>query len=218
MPTLSLLAAAPSTPEALAVVCAYLLGAVPFGLLFASMKGVDLRAFGSGNIGATNTVRALGKGWGYTAFFLDLGKGWFPAFVLAPWLAASPDRVLALQVVCGAAATLGHCFPVYLRFKGGKGVATGCGAMVAIDPVIFLVAGVIWLIALFTSRYVGLASILMGISFPISAAVRREPGGSWWLVIGAILLTLLILVRHRTNIARMIAGTEPKSGRLKSES
>ena len=213
----ALLADALTAPAGVAIVVAYLLGSVPFGLLFAKFKGVDLRTVGSGNIGATNTVRAIGKVWGGAAFLLDLGKGWFPAFVLAPLL-AEPERVLVLQVACGAAATIGHCFPVYLRFRGGKGVATGCGAIIAIDPVVFLVAGAVWLVVLFTTRYVGLASLLMGVTFPIAAAFRRVPDGSWALVIGAIWLALLILVRHRTNIARMIAGTEPRSGGPKSKS
>ena len=217
MPTLSLLVDAPALSKWMAILLAYLLGAIPFGLLLANMKGVDLRRIGSGNIGATNTVRALGKGWGGLSFLLDVGKGWFPAFVLAPWLAEGLGT-LPLQVACGAAATLGHCFPVYLRFKGGKGVATGCGAFIAIDPIIFLLAGVVWLVTLFTTRFVGLSSILMGVTFPLTAAWRREPGSSWARVIGGILLTLLILVRHRTNIARMVAGTEPKSGASKPNS
>jgi len=197
-------------PIGAALAAAYLLGALPFGFLFARMKGVDLRAVGSGNIGATNTMRALGRGWGLTAFFLDFAKGWLPVAAIAPAVALGELDLRALQVMCGTAAVLGHCFPVYLGFRGGKGVATGCGAIVGLDPVMFLGAGLVWIAVMLTLRYVGLASILMGAAFPVLAWWRHPEDDAT--LVGASLLTLLIVVRHRANIKRMLAGTEPRPG------
>ncbi|MCK6445530.1 MAG: glycerol-3-phosphate 1-O-acyltransferase PlsY [Planctomycetes bacterium] len=207
---------APHGLQWVAVLASYLLGAIPFGLVVARFKGIDLRTVGSGNIGATNAMRALGKPLGILVFLLDVAKGAVP--VLAGWLPFStefeiaPEAKLSLQLCCGTAAVLGHCFPLYLRFKGGKGVATGCGALIALDPLIFVAGGLVWLACFYGLRYVGLASIAMGLAFPLVAFWLGHPGQ---LVVAASLLTLLILVRHRSNIARMIAGTEPKAGAKK---
>ena len=203
-------------PLLLAVLASYLLGSVPFGLLLTRvLKGEDLRQLGSGNIGATNTMRALGRGWGLVSFALDCAKGWAPVVVIAPALVGGEVDSQA-RVLCGAAAVLGHCFPLYLRLKGGKGVATACGAIVAVDYRIVLSAGVIWVITLKTTRYVGLASILMGLGFPMAA---------WWfypddtpLLVGCGLLALLVVVRHRQNISRMLQGTEPRAGQAPKDS
>jgi glycerol-3-phosphate acyltransferase PlsY len=207
----------PGGLEWAAPVAAYLLGSIPFGLVLVRMfKGIDLRSVGSGNIGATNARRAGGKPIGYAVFALDVLKGFAPAFWLAPALAAGPERVLSLQVICGALAVLGHCFPLYLMFKGGKAVSTGCGALLALDPLSVLIGGVVWLIALYGLRYTGLASILMGLAFPIAVVARgAAPDGP--VAVGAMLLALLIVVRHRSNIRRMLAGTEPKIGADKSQ-
>jgi len=175
-------------------------------------KGQDLRKFGSGNIGATNAMRAAGKPIGVLSCVLDWGKGWLPVAVLAPRLASGTADVLDLQVYCGAAAVLGHCFPVYLGFRGGKGVATGTGALAGLDPVLLLIGFGVWVVVLFTTRYVGLASIALGFAFPVAAWWRSGPGEGPEILIGSSLLTLLILVRHRSNMARMLAGTEPKIG------
>jgi len=196
----------------LAILASYLLGSIPFGLVMARLvKGVDLREVGSGNIGATNAMRVLGKPLGLVAFMLDFGKGLVPTHVLAlhaapldattPWLAAA---------LCGTAAVIGHCFPVYLRFKGGKGVATGCGAIVGVDPMIFVYSGLVWVLCLVTTRYVGLASIAMGLAFPVVAATRMEDAAAF--VFACTLLSLLVVIRHRANIKRMVAGTEPRIG------
>lgn len=202
---------ASSLPLWAALLIAYLLGALPFGLLIARwIKGIDLREVGSGNIGATNTMRALGRGWGLSAFVLDFLKGWFPTMILAP-LASEASGLPLAQAACGTAAVLGHCFPIYLGFKGGKGVATGCGAIVGIDPMVFLGAALVWVATMILTRYVSLASILMGAAFPVLFA-WLHPGDVEYLV-GASLLTVLIVVRHRENIARLRAGTEPRTGR-----
>jgi glycerol-3-phosphate acyltransferase PlsY len=204
----------PSGPAWVALGLSYLLGAVPFGLVAARLRGVDLRRAGSGNIGATNAGRVLGRPVGLAVFVLDLLKGWFPAFVLAPWAAGEGGDPLRLQVACAALAVLGHVFPVWLGFRGGKGVATASGALIAIDPIVFLVGGAAWLVVLGLTRYVGLSSICMGLAF-VAAAWWRAPGGAPDLAVGTGLLAVLILVRHRSNIRRMLSGTEPKVGRPK---
>ena len=202
-------------PLLLAVLVSYLLGSVPFGLLLTRvLKGDDLRQLGSGNIGATNTMRALGRGWGLVSFGLDCVKGWAPVYVIAPALVVAGDSQPA--VMCGAAAVLGHCFPVFLGFKGGKGVATACGAIAAIDPFVVLSAGLIWVFTIRLTRYVGLASILMGIGFPVAAWLL--PSNDTPLLVGCTLLALLVLVRHRQNISRMLQGTEPRAGQGSNES
>ena len=192
---------------------AYLLGSIPFGLLLVRLvKGTDVRSFGSGNIGATNAMRAGGKPVGFAVFALDVLKGFAPVFWIAPALALSAEHTLSLQVQSGAMAVLGHCFPLYLRFRGGKAVSTGCGALLALDWRIALIGGVVWVLALFGLRYTGLASILMGLTFPIAAFLLGAPP-TGPLVVGASLLALLIIVRHRSNIQRMMAGAEPKIGK-----
>lgn len=196
------------------VVLAYLLGSVPFGLVIAKwIKGIDLRTFGSGNIGATNAMRALGRGWGYVVFALDFLKGFGPVLACI-WLISNPEHRLMAQVLVGTASVLGHCYSIYLRFGGGKGVATGCGAIVAIAPVVFLWGGIVWLITRGLTGWSGLASILMGCTFPIAVWIDDGPKP---LLVGAFLLCCLILVRHRSNIRRMLNGTEPRAGEKHAE-
>jgi glycerol-3-phosphate acyltransferase PlsY len=194
-------------PIAAAVALSYLLGSVPWGLVLVRLiKGIDLRSVGSGNIGATNAMRAGGKPLGLAVFALDFLKGWAAIAVLAAHVAAAAPHSW-VAVACGAAAVLGHCFPIWLRFRGGKGVATGCGALVAVDPWIWVLGGGVWLIALGATRMVSLASIVMGLAFVAAAWHRTHeeaPTG------GAALLAVLILIRHRSNMSRIVAGTEPK--------
>ncbi len=202
----------------LALLASYLLGAVPFGLVLARVvKGIDLRTVGSGNIGATNAMRALGKPLGSAAFLLDFAKGAVPVVLFAPWMGPSPASLfgpagppLLSAVLCGAAAVLGHCFPVYLGFRGGKGVATACGAIVAIDWPVFVIAGLVWLAFAFTLRYVSLASLAMGVTFPIVAFARKPDAPAF--IAGCAALSALIIVRHRDNVARLLDGTEPRIG------
>ena len=193
----------------------YLLGSIPFGYVLARwVKGVDVRRVGSGNIGATNTARAMGRAWGGIVGLLDALKGFVPAFVL-PRLALAPGEArMTLALLAGLAAILGHCFPVWLSFKGGKGVATACGVILGVDPVVFAAGGIVWLLTLFTTRFVGLSSLLMTAAFPVAA---------WWFhrdapIFAALsaLIFLLILVRHRANLVRMVAGTEPRFGARKA--
>jgi glycerol-3-phosphate acyltransferase PlsY len=207
-----------TVPLALALLASYLLGAVPFAwVLTRACTGKDLRREGSGNIGATNAMRVAGRPIGLIAFLLDAAKGWVPVVWLGPWAAGqAPSGVAPVwaAVACGAAAVLGHCFPVTLRFRGGKGVATGCGALIGLDWRLFAIGGGVWLAVLFTTRYVGLASILMGVAFPVAAAALLGPAHPAFLA--SVLLLCLILLRHRSNMARMLAGTEPKAFQSRS--
>jgi glycerol-3-phosphate acyltransferase PlsY len=200
----------------LGISAAYLLGAIPFGLVLGYLVGgLDIRKQGSGNIGATNLGRALGRPWAIAAFALDCAKGWAPATFFPRW--APDEPFFGLRVACGCAAVCGHIWPVYLRFRGGKGVATLCGAVIAVDPLVFLGGGAVWLAVLFGTRYVGLASMLMGLSFPLLAAWRLAGEPQVRVVVGGLaLLSALVFIRHRANIGRMWAGTEPKAGRKRA--
>jgi len=207
--------------EWLGLLVAYLLGAIPFGLALGFLvRGVDVRETGSGNIGATNVGRALGRPWAIAAFVLDCAKGWVPAYLFPLWLhglslyGSAEGSSYSLRMLYGCAAVAGHVWPIYLRFQGGKGVATLCGAVVAVDPVLFLGGGVVWLATLIATRYVGLSSMMMGLSFPFLAAWRlRGQAHASEVVWGTAMLSALVFVRHRANIGRMLAGTEPKAGR-----
>jgi glycerol-3-phosphate acyltransferase PlsY len=194
-----------------AIACAYLVGAIPFGLLLVRLtKGIDVRSVGSGNIGATNAMRAGGRGLGLVVFALDFLKGWTAAAFVPLWVGSAGGSELdVLRVACGVAAVVGHCFPIYLRFKGGKGVATTCGAVVALDPVVFLWGGAAWIAVVALTRFVGLASMAMVATFLAAAWILRG-GQRPELALGAGLLLALILYRHRSNISRMLAGTEPR--------
>ncbi|MHC5138276.1 MAG: glycerol-3-phosphate 1-O-acyltransferase PlsY [Planctomycetota bacterium] len=213
------------TPFILLIGFAYLLGAVPFGFLIAKAHGKDLRTIGSGNIGATNTVRALGKKWGIFCFVLDVLKGLIP-MLLVPMLGAVGAKTagpgeLTLWLTVGCTAVLGHIFPIYLKFKGGKGVATSLGIVLGLFP-FYTLCGVgafaIWLITLLIWRYVSLSSILAAIFFPVLLSIFILLIDSWklsqlWpLVLAAVLMALLIVVRHRTNIRRLLDGSETKIG------
>lgn len=192
----------------------YLLGGVPFGLLAGKLlKGIDLREHGSGNIGATNAVRVLGKSVGIPVFVLDVLKGLAPALVFSKLLASAggagePEPVL--RVLYGACAILGHTAPVYLRFKGGKAVATSAGVFLALAWLPTLIAFASWVILFLTTRYVSVASITAAVVLPVSLVILRrgELGEDPWLFTFAFLIGALVIVRHRSNLRRLLAGTE----------
>jgi glycerol-3-phosphate acyltransferase PlsY len=200
------------------LIASYLLGAVPFGLLIAGAHGIDIRKVGSGNIGATNLSRALGKKWAYLCFVLDLAKGLLPT-VAAGFLLNDIQGATGLwaRIAVGCAAVVGHIFPVYLRFKGGKGVATSFGVAIGLWPYYTLCAGVVllvWVIFLLIWRYVSLASLAASVAFPIVLVVAIalipdwEMAKLWPLLIVAIFIPVLVFIRHRENISRLLAGTE----------
>ncbi|MCD6395612.1 MAG: glycerol-3-phosphate 1-O-acyltransferase PlsY [Planctomycetes bacterium] len=201
------------------IIAAYLLGSVPFGLVLATARGVDLRSVGSGNIGATNVARALGRNWGCLCFALDCLKGLVPMLVAMHFVEEVTVGSLWLWFGVGYAAVLGHVFPLYLKFKGGKGVSTSLGAVVGLYPymtVAGLITFAIWGACLLIWRYVSLASIVAAVVFPIilTAAVVVLPDWSfsvlWPLLVIAMGLTVLVLIRHVGNIKRLLAGSERK--------
>ena len=206
---------------AILIIGAYLLGSIPFGLVIAAAHGKDLRSIGSGNIGATNVARALGKKWAYFCFLLDVLKGAVPMFA-ARFLteAANPTPgSVSLWLVVGCAAILGHIFPIYVKFKGGKGVATSFGVALGLWPYYTICAAIaitIWAAVVLIWRYISLASMTAAIAFPIALilAIISIPGWTlanlWPLLIAAIAIPIMVIVRHRENIKRLIARTESK--------
>jgi glycerol-3-phosphate acyltransferase PlsY len=190
-------------------VAAYLFGAVPFGLLVAKSRGVDIRTQGSGNIGATNVFRVIGKGWGIFTFVLDALKGFIPSFFF-PRLAGLDTE---WGVLFGIAAILGHSFPVYLKFKGGKGVATSAGMLLGVAPVAVGVGFVSWALCMVVSRIVSLSSIVAAIAVAIAVWVLDPKA----LVVNIALtiLAMLVIWLHRANIRRLLNGTENRFGKKK---
>jgi len=188
---------------------AYLLGSIPFGFLIVKLgQGRDVRVVGSGNIGAANVTRVGGLGAGALTLLLDAGKGY-----LAVWIASrSTDENITWMVVAGLAAIIGHLFPVWLRFRGGRGVATGVGVFLPICWTAVLLALVIWVLVVAFWRYVSLGSIAAAASLPLLTYFLYAPRHAPPLTvsISTTLAALLIIVRHRPNIERLIAGTEER--------
>ena len=189
------------------IALAYLLGSIPFGLLISRSRGVDIRNQGSGNIGATNVFRLMGKSWGILCFALDFGMGLGAAMlpclpVFAETLEAHPN----LPLIAGATAIMGHNFPVWLRFKGGKGIATSGGVIAAAAPWSMLAGLLTWILVMGVSRIVSLSSILAAAAVAVSAWIAYPDNP-----VLAGILTLLAAVaihRHRANIGRLLRGEE----------
>jgi acyl phosphate:glycerol-3-phosphate acyltransferase len=187
--------------ELAAVLAAYLLGSIPFAFLAGKARGIDLRTVGSGNLGAANVFRNLGRGWGIAVMAADIGKG-IVAVVLAKVLTDDPWPAIA-----AGAAMAGHVFPVWLRFKGGKGVAVGGGALIGLVPLTAAIALGIWLVVLLTTRFSSLASIVAAVAAPLVAIALDEP---WSSVAFTALGSIAILVLHRGNMARLIRHEESR--------
>ncbi|MGI8819508.1 MAG: glycerol-3-phosphate 1-O-acyltransferase PlsY [Chthoniobacterales bacterium] len=193
---------------------AYLLGSVPNGWIAGRIAGVDVRKCGSGNIGATNVLRVLGRPYGIAVFAADALKG-FIAVRLALWLVSLvPDAAQyaePLGIFAAATCVAGHAFPVWLRFKGGKGVATSVGALAGIVPIAAGAIFLVWLAVFLTTRYVSLASILGALALPLVVAllVQQKVHGPVLLYF-TIGMTALVIWRHRSNISRLLEGTEPR--------
>jgi glycerol-3-phosphate acyltransferase PlsY len=197
----------------LVLVAAYLLGAVPFGYwLVKAIRGIDIREHGSGNIGATNVMRIAGPGLGLPVFALDVAKGCIPVLA-ARAMVSEASLHPALPVACAAAAILGHMYSVFLRGKGGKGVATAAGALAALDwlAVICGLAG--WTIVLLTLRYVSVASMSAAVIVMVASwGFSREPAGAD--LVKNVFVTALgamVIWKHRENIKRLAAGTESRA-------
>jgi acyl-phosphate glycerol 3-phosphate acyltransferase len=192
------------------LVASYLLGAIPFGYLIARLRGVDLLSQGSKNIGATNVGRVMGLWWGVLVFALDFAKGAVPVLLAGLLTEGDLPRTLA-----GVAAFVGHLFPIYLGFQGGKGVATGAGVVVVLVPVVMLCCTVVWAIVLLTTRYMSLAS-LTGASLLIALRLlfTPEPWSNDRVVVTTfcVVASMVVIVRHVGNIRRLITGTENRLG------
>jgi len=193
----------------------FLAGSIPFGWLAARLRGINLREIGSGNIGATNVMRALGWGWGLAVLLLDVLKGLAPLIGLRVCLAATapgyapPESVPWLLMGTGVAAILGHTFTPWLAFKGGKGVATGLGVLVALMQWWVLAPLAAFVLITATTRIVSLGSVFAALL--VGATILTVPElWQYWLI--GVICPLLVLWTHRGNIARLLAGTEPRLG------
>ena len=203
-----------------AIIAAYLIGAIPSGLLIARLFGVkDIRDTGSGNIGATNVLRSLGMKAAIWVYVCDIGKGVLTVF-LAPLLSQDLLRPDVYYVLVGLATILGHVFPIYLHFKGGKRVATTFGVLLVLMPLETLLAGAVFFGVVWWSKYVSLASIAAGLTFPIVVTLERtlfgqEGSNVYWIL--TIFIGLMVPITHLPNIKRLIAGTENRMGHSQRE-
>lgn len=182
----------------LGIVGAYILGMLPSAIVVARAKGVDITSFGSGNPGASNVARAIGWKYGSLVFVLDAAKGAIPALLL---IGHRPSAY-----VCGAMAIVGHIFPVTRGFKGGKGIATGGGVLLALHPIIMVIAALSWIAIMKLSKKASVASIAI---VPLVVVLLIATGKPAWEVLAFVGLGLLIEIRHLSNIKRLISGSEP---------
>ena len=198
------------------VVAAYLLGATPFAYLAGRvLKGIDIRKFGSGNVGATNVLRTLGKAPGIAVLLLDMAKGVLAVTVLpmiamrfmSPEMPVSPEL---LKVLCGIAAIAGHIWTVFLRFKGGKGVATTVGVFFGLTWLSMLIAVGVFVLVVYVTRFISVGSIMLGVAIVVSNIVLKQP--LEYIVFSAAVAALIVYT-HRSNIKRLLSGTENKLGR-----
>jgi len=195
-----------------AALVAYFLGSIPFGFVAGLIAGVDVRKHGSGNIGATNTLRVLGKKYGYSVFVADVLKG-FLAVRIALWLARfDPSTGYFIGILAAFFVVVGHSFPVWLCFRGGKGVAAAAGACLGLVPLATLIAVLTWLATFLIFRYVSLASIVAAIALALSALFLGYAADPILLTFTCLIAALIIL-RHRSNIVRLLEGREPRFGR-----
>ena len=197
---------------------AYLFGSIPWGYIAGRLKGIDVRAHGSGNIGATNVLRVLGKPWGFTVFFADAFKGFLAvraALLLVTRTPGAAEYAEFYAILAAAACVAGHSFPVWLRFKGGKGVATSAGALFGVVPIASVTIFLVWLVVFLTTRYVSLASIIAALALPIVVAVlvHLKFTQGHVLLYFSMVMTALVVWRHRSNISRLLNGTEQRFAR-----
>jgi acyl phosphate:glycerol-3-phosphate acyltransferase len=193
----------------------YLLGSIPSGYLAGRLQGIDIRQAGSCNVGATNVVRVLGKGYGYPVFALDCLKG-FAAVKISMLMATGPppewNSPETFGILAAMSSVLGHLYPPWLKFKGGKGVATSAGALLALTPVATLIGVAIWIIVFWLTRYVSLASLTAAVVLPIVILVVSSPDQNKrkLLVYSSVCVAAVVVWRHRSNLSRLIRGTEPR--------
>jgi glycerol-3-phosphate acyltransferase PlsY len=202
-------------PLLIAGFASYLIGSIPAGYIAGRIAGIDIRTVGSGNIGATNVTRFLGKRYGYPVFIVDFLKG-FAAVGMSIMIAKRAQPVLIPSELFGVVGTvacvLGHSFPVWLGFKGGKGVAASAGALFGLMPFVALIAVAVWLIIFYLTRYVSVASMTAALAVPITIVSMMLLGqtGETALLYFSICLAAVVIVRHRSNLSRLVRGTEPR--------
>jgi acyl phosphate:glycerol-3-phosphate acyltransferase len=203
---------------AVVVIASYLLGSIPFGYLAGRMAGIDIRNCGSGNVGATNVIRTLGRGYGYPVFALDFLKGLGAvkmSILIATRMQSEWNSPEMFGIAAAISSVLGHSFPLWLRFKGGKGVATSGGALFGLAPVAALVGVAIWIVTFWLTRYVSVASIVAAAALPfvilITTWLSRTTGKL--LFYSSLCLAAVVIWRHRSNLSRLIHGTEPRFNR-----
>ena len=190
----------------LLIILSYLIGSISISIILCKIKKVDIHSVGSGNAGATNTVRALGKKYGALVLILDIVKGIIPTIIASK---LSPDSLI-LPILCAFAVVLGHVFPIYFSFKGGKGAATIIGTIIIIFPIGALICFILWISIIILTGYVGLATILAAIIFPISILVL----GKINLIFFGIVSSLFILLAHYKNFIRLIDGKENRFSKV----
>ena len=193
---------------------AYLLGSIPFGYLMAKAKGIDIRSVGSGNIGATNAMRVLGKPAGIAVLLLDAAKGFGAVWLVSQLLKDnSGTSIETLRVIAGIGAVLGHNYTCWLRFKGGKGIATTAGVYLALAPWALLVGVVVFILALLLTRYVSVGSISAAVALPATVWIMAPQN----IFLGSVTTALgvLAIYKHKSNIQRLMAGTENRLGQKK---
>jgi glycerol-3-phosphate acyltransferase PlsY len=207
------------TVSALCVAGSYLIGAIPFSYLAGRLlKGIDLRGHGSGNLGASNTFRILGTAPGVVVLMLDIAKGFVPVYVAGRLAGSHGLAVHWLVLACAFAAVVGHMYSVYLRFAGGKGIATAAGAFLALQPYAVLGAFVVWLIVFLRWRIMSLATLNAAATLPAFVYLSGRLGlwhKHWSYTAVSAALVVVIFYRHRSNIHRLAAGTEPALARKK---
>lgn len=194
------------------IVVSYLLGSIPSSVWVGKFFfGIDIREHGSGNAGATNTVRILGLKAGLPVLVFDIAKGWFPVFLVGSLLQWDfpAYNIIYFQIIAGLAAVIGHVYPIYIGFKGGKGVGTLAGMALGLFPWAFLSSLLIFIISIVITKYVSLGSILAAISFPLFIIFIFK-NDSWPLIILGFFASVFIIFTHRTNIKKLLKGTENK--------
>lgn len=191
---------------------AYLLGSIPCGYIAGRLAGVDVRKHGSGNIGATNVLRVLGRPLGFTVFFADALKGFLAVRLAFMMVAGRPEAAAyadSYAILAAAACVVGHSFPVWLKFRGGKGVATSAGALFGVVPIAAISIFLVWVMVFMITRYVSVASILAATALPIVVAMLNKTHGRVVFYF-SLAMTVLVVWRHRSNMSRLFKGTEPR--------
>lgn len=205
----------------LATVVGYLLGSIPNGLIISKSHGIDVRNFGSGNIGATNVLRVLGHKWGYLVFALDSLKGLL-AVLFAYWISDHPfadhSSHTLIGIIAGVACILGHTFPIWLKFKGGKGVATSAGVLLGLMWLAVISVFIVWLVLFKTTRYVSVASMGAAVALPLFVMTYLHFGllTGRSLLVFSFVIAGVVLWAHRSNIQRLLHGKEQRMGQSQS--